>query len=118
MRDFRQKSDVVILLVENVRHLIMYYGKNNDNHHHHQQQQQHLKVVLFFNLFQDLAVEIVDDMPATLEAQARLFASAGLVLAPNGGWAPNVIFMPPETQILLVFLSCTLKGVGFFILKI
>lgn len=38
-------------------------------------------------------------MPATLEAQARLFASAGLVLAPNGGWAPNVIFMPPETQI-------------------
>lgn len=62
------------------------------------------------SLFQDLAVEIVDDMPATLEAQARLFASAGLVLAPNGGWAPNVIFMPPETQNFRVFNLSSKKG--------
>ena len=43
---------------------------------------------------QDLDVEILADLPSTLVAQARLFASKGLVLAPNGGWAPNVIFMP------------------------
>ena len=38
-------------------------------------------------------VQILDDVPKTLVAQAQLFASAGLLLAPNGGWAPNAVFM-------------------------
>eukprot|EP00435_Cladocopium_sp_Y103_P032841 s531_g8.t1 len=52
----------------------------------------------------DLEVEILDDMPKTLVAQARLFASKGLVLAPNGGWAPNVIWMPSDSCLIELHL--------------
>eukprot|EP00438_Fugacium_kawagutii_P022073 Skav225802 [mRNA] locus=scaffold5154:103755:107891:+ [translate_table: standard] len=54
----------------------------------------------------ELNVKILDDMPTSLLAQARLFAATGLVLAPTGSWSPNVMFMPsdawPEEESCLV----------------
>ncbi|CAJ1426664.1 unnamed protein product [Effrenium voratum] len=53
---------------------------------------------------QRFAVEIRADVPRLLVEQARLFADASLVLAPNGGWAPNVIFMPTRSCLVELHL--------------
>jgi Glycosyltransferase 61 len=42
-------------------------------------------------------VSVVTHMPSDFWDQVRLFASADIMIAPNGGWAPNVIWMPHES---------------------
>ena len=51
-----------------------------------------------------LKVTIHDDVPATLVQQARFFSSAAAVLAPNGGWAPNALFMASDACLIELHL--------------
>ena len=49
-------------------------------------------------------VQIVDDVPKRLVDQARFFSGASLILAPNGGWMPNVIFISPAACVIELHL--------------
>ena len=51
-----------------------------------------------------LDISIADDVPATLLEQARFFSSFGAVLAPNGGWSPNVLFMASDSCLIELHL--------------
>ncbi|CAE7804025.1 sodA, partial [Symbiodinium sp. CCMP2456] len=51
-----------------------------------------------------LDISIADDPPATLLEQARFFSSFGAVLAPNGGWSPNVLFMASDSCLIELHL--------------
>ncbi|CAE7904726.1 unnamed protein product, partial [Symbiodinium microadriaticum] len=51
-----------------------------------------------------LEISIADDPPATLLEQARFFSSFGAVLAPNGGWSPNVLFMASDSCLIELHL--------------
>ena len=49
-------------------------------------------------------LQIVDDIPEKLVDQARLFSGSSLLLAPNGGWMPNVVFMPSQACLVELHL--------------
>ena len=51
-----------------------------------------------------LNVTVADDVPPTLLEQARFFSSFAVVLAPNGGWAPNVLFMASDACLIELHL--------------
>jgi hypothetical protein len=39
------------------------------------------------------SISVVHSMPTSFYGQVELFANADLLIAPNGGWAPNVLWM-------------------------
>lgn len=53
-----------------------------------------------FRQHNDSSVEIVDRLPETLEQQAVLFSRVDMLVAPNGGWAPNVLLLPPSACVV------------------
>jgi hypothetical protein len=58
------------------------------------------------NLFNDTLVNItvVSHMPRDFWDQVRLFASVDVLIAPNGRWSPNVIWMPQDACIVELHL--------------
>jgi hypothetical protein len=50
------------------------------------------------DLFDDSRFEVAvhPRIPASFWEQVAFFADIDLLIAPNGGWAPNVLWMPPE----------------------
>ena len=59
-------------------------------------------------------VSVVDSLPASLAAQASLFGSASLLVAPNGGWAPNVLWLPRHACLVEVHLYRTSSWIKMF----
>lgn len=45
-------------------------------------------------------VEVVGPMPGEFYAQVALFASAKLLVAPNGGWNPNALWLPSDACVV------------------
>lgn len=53
------------------------------------------------------SVHIVHQMPESFNDQVELFNSAALLIAPNGGWAPNVLWMSDEACLMEIHLYRT-----------
>ena len=53
------------------------------------------------------AVHVQRQMPDTLEGQVALFARADLLIAPNGGWTPNVLWMKDTACLVEIHLYDT-----------
>ena len=45
-------------------------------------------------------MNVVGSMPTAFHAQVSLFASAQLLVAPNGGWNPNALWMPSDACVV------------------
>jgi hypothetical protein len=58
------------------------------------------------DLFDDNRFEVTvhTRIPASFWEQVAFFADIDLLIAPNGGWAPNVLWLPPEACLVEIHL--------------
>ena len=63
-------------------------------------------------------VTILENMPKNFAAQVEIFAQADLFLAPNGGWAPNVLWMKDTACVVELHLYKTDSWIEMFGLKL
>ena len=59
-------------------------------------------------------VSVAASIPAAFAAQARFFGSASLLVAPNGGWAPNVLWLPRHACLVEVHMYRTSSWIKMF----
>ena len=66
-----------------------------------------LKHVEFITAFLDserYEIHVQHIMPVSFVGQVELFNTAALLIAPNGGWAPNVLWMSDTACVLEIHL--------------
>jgi capsular polysaccharide biosynthesis protein len=56
-------------------------------------------------LVESFGVEVIEDMPETIDDQMRLFRSASLIVSSHGSALANLVWCEPGTRVLELFSS-------------